>query len=100
MLLFSRKYRYIFIYLLKLFTIKVIMMVIEVNINDEIVKQFGAEALKHFLEKEIELITMQKLAVETSKAIKESNIDWDEKIEEGRQNAWEKYKQMNKELFE
>ena len=76
------------------------MMIIEVNISDEIVKQFGAEAVKQFLEKEIELITIQKLAVETSEAIKESSIDWNTKIEEGRQNAWEKYKQMNRELFE
>ncbi len=76
------------------------MMIIEVNISDEIVKQFGAEAVKQFLEKEIELITIQKLTVETSEAIKESGVDWNTKIEEGRQNAWEKYKQMNRELFE
>ena len=76
------------------------MMIIEVNISDEIVKQFGAEAVKQFLEKEIELITIQKLTVEASEAIKESGVDWNTKIEEGRQNAWEKYKQMNRELFE
>ncbi len=71
------------------------MTTIEIDIPDDLAQTIGAQSIKAYVQKHLELLKMQMLADKIGSAIEKSGIDWEEALEKARVEAWEEY-QKNK----
>ncbi len=67
---------------------------LHLNISNDLVQMFGLSALQTYMQKRLELLKMQLLADKIGAGIIESGIDWEQELENARQEAWNDYKQL------
>ncbi len=68
------------------------MSTIQIQVSDETLARYGAQALVERLER---LLAWEELSVEAqeiNKSLQEAGVDWDAVAEEARQKAWDQYK--------
>ncbi|RRA99766.1 hypothetical protein [Larkinella rosea] len=68
------------------------MQTIQIQVSDEMVARYGAQALAERLEKLLAWEDLSARAKEISTALQEAGIDYDEMAKEAKKRAWEKYK--------
>lgn len=67
---------------------------LQLNIPNDLVQMFGLSALQTYMQKRLELLKMQLLADRIGKGISESGMNWEQELENARQEAWNDYKQL------
>jgi len=67
---------------------------LQLNIPNDLVQMFGLNALQTYMQKRLELLKMQLLADKIGKGIFESGMNWEQELENARQEAWSDYKQL------
>jgi hypothetical protein len=72
------------------------MVTISVNVQDDLVKLYGIEALKKLLEEELEYQRFRLLENKIHKAMSETDVDWEKEFEKKREEAFEEYQLRRK----
>jgi len=67
---------------------------LQINVSNELAQLFGISALQTYMQKRLELLKMQLLADKIGQSITESGIDWEQEIENVRNEAWKEYKHL------
>ncbi len=67
-------------------------MTIELGVDDFILKKFGEEKIKEYLNKMLTVKRLEFFTETISKAIDMPEEEYEEQLEEIRQEAWEEYK--------
>ncbi len=68
------------------------MSVIQLDIDETLIKTIGVQAIKEFIERQLSLLRVQYSGEKISQDIKEAGFDHDKEVEEARQEAWQEYK--------
>jgi hypothetical protein len=68
------------------------MAEITLNVKDEIIKEYGKVFIKDFFEKQLENLSLIRQMDEIKTHILSSNMDYENELENIRQEAWEEYK--------
>jgi len=68
------------------------MSVIQLDIDDTLVKTIGLQAIKTFMERQLSFLRVQYLGEKFAQAIQQSGFEHAKEVEEARQEAWEEYK--------
>jgi len=64
---------------------------LQLDLNEELVQLMGINALEIYLQKRLELLKMQLLADKIGLAIRQSEVDWEQEMENARQQTWDEY---------
>jgi len=75
--------------------IKKDMETISVEIEDSILKQAGISTMKEYLKRQVHIYKLQMLAVEISESIIESDIDYENELQQAKEKTWQEYKKNN-----
>ncbi len=68
---------------------------LQINVSEDLVQMFGLSSLQTYMQKRLEMLKLQLLADKIGLAIAESGIDWEQELENARQEAWnEKYNKI------
>jgi hypothetical protein len=67
------------------------MVTVSVNVQDELVKLCGIEAVKKLLEEELEYQRFRLLENRIKEAMSDADVDWDKEFEASREEAFEEY---------
>ncbi|GAK48831.1 hypothetical protein U14_00042 [Candidatus Moduliflexus flocculans] len=68
------------------------MIALQFEIEDQLIQTVGLKTVKEFLERQLALLRLTYLGDMISQTIRESGIDYQEEIEQARQEAWQAYK--------
>jgi hypothetical protein len=68
------------------------MKTIEVKVMDDLVIQYGIEAIKKLLEEELEYQRFRLLENTIQKSLSDTDVDWEKEFEQKRKEAFEEYK--------
>lgn len=68
------------------------MAILEINVKDEIIKEFGDQFTKDFLEKQLEILRLENIMSQMGTKIKDSKINYEEELEKVRNEAWKIHK--------
>lgn len=68
------------------------MRTIEVKVMDDLVTLYGIEAIKRFLEEELEYQRFRLLENRIQKALSDTDVDWEKEFEQKREEAFGEYK--------
>lgn len=68
------------------------MTALQFEIEDQLIQTVGLKTVKEFLERQLALLRLTYLGDVISQTIRESGIDYQEEIEQARQEAWQEYK--------
>jgi len=71
------------------------METISVEIEDSILKQAGISTMKEYLKRQVHIYKLQMLAVEISESIIESDIDYENELQQAKEKTWQEYKKNN-----
>ena len=72
---------------------KLKIMKISINVNDNLLSDFGVIYIQEFLQKQLELRELQLSANRITKYLQASkNVDWENEFETARQEAWDEHK--------
>ena len=67
------------------------MVTVSVNVQDELVKLCGIEAVKKLLEEELEYQRFRLLENRIQESMSDADVDWDKEFEASREEAFEEY---------
>ena len=67
------------------------MVTVSVNVQDELVKLCGIEAVKKLLEEELEYQRFRLLENRIQDAMSDADVDWDKEFEASREEDFEEY---------
>jgi hypothetical protein len=68
------------------------MTVMQVEIEDQLIQEVGAETIKTFMERQLAFLRLQYLGQKISTALQQAGVEQKSEIEAARQEAWEEYK--------
>ena len=68
------------------------MSIIHLNIDDPYIHSIGIHAIKEFIERQLSLLSTQKIGEKIILSIKESEFDHKNELEKSRSEAWLEYK--------
>ena len=68
------------------------MAVIQLEVDDALMKSVGAEAVKAFMERQLSLLRLKHLGDKVAGAIREVGFDHDSAVEESREEAWREHR--------
>jgi len=66
---------------------------LQLDISEDLVQLMGMSALQTYLQKQLESLKIQLLADKLGLAILQSGMNWEQEMENARQQAWNEYKQ-------
>jgi hypothetical protein len=66
---------------------------LQLDISEDLVQLMGMNALQTYLQKQLESLKIQLLADKLGLAILQSGMNWEQEMENARQQAWNEYKQ-------
>lgn len=69
------------------------MNTIQLDIDDDLIQEFGEQAIQAFIEKQLEMFKLQRLGKKISNVCHESGVDPLEEFEQAREEAWDKFKE-------
>ena len=65
----------------------------QLDISEDLVQLMGMSALQTYMQKRLELLKIQLHADKLGLAILQSGMNWEQEMENARQQAWNEYKQ-------
>ena len=68
------------------------MSVIQLDIDDTLVRTIGLQAIQEFMESQLSLLRVQYLGDKITQAIQQSGFEHEKEVEKARLEAWEEYK--------
>ncbi|HEX9732187.1 MAG TPA: hypothetical protein VGG06_09405 [Thermoanaerobaculia bacterium] len=68
------------------------MAVIQLEVDETLMKSIGAEAVKAFVERQLSLLRLRYLGEKVAQAIHEADFDHDAAVKESREEAWRENK--------
>ena len=71
------------------------MTVIKVDVDDQLIQEFGLKTVNDFMRKQIEHLRVRYLGKKVKEAIEESGIDHGEIVEKARNEAWQEFRQTH-----
>jgi len=66
---------------------------LQLDISEDLVQLMGMNALQTYLQKQLESLKIQLLADKLGLAILQSGMNWEQEMENARQQVWDEYKQ-------
>lgn len=68
-------------------------MQVSINVNDDLISDFGIIYIQEFLQKQLELHELQISANKITKYLQSNDsIDWEKELDIAREEAWNEYK--------
>jgi hypothetical protein len=67
------------------------MTTIQLEIKDSLAHSLGLKAIQEHFKKELELLEIEVLAKKLKASIIDSDINWDDELEQARQEAFSEY---------
>ena len=71
------------------------MRVIELEVDDTLVQEVGAETVKAFMVRQLSLLRLRCLGDKIAAGIHESGMDHRSEVQEARGEAWQEYKERH-----
>ncbi len=68
------------------------MITIHIDIKEDIIQKAGKNAIKEYLQKQVNLLQLRILGDEISTAMDESKFDMEQELKTAQKEAWEEYK--------
>ncbi len=68
------------------------MSVIQLDIDDALIRSVGAEAMKAFIEQQVAILRLKYQGERLARTMHESGVDHSKEVSEARQEAWDEYK--------
>lgn len=68
------------------------MVTIQIDVSEDIIHKLGKEAIKNYMQKQMNLLKLSVLGDEIRTAMEESNFDWEYELQLAKQQSWEEYK--------
>lgn len=68
------------------------MMTIQIDVSEDIIQKVGKEAIKDYLQNQVNLLKLSILGEEINKAMTESNFNLEQELQLAKQEAWQEYK--------
>jgi hypothetical protein len=68
------------------------MSVIQLDIDDALIRSVGAKAMKAFIEQQVAILRLKYQGEHLARTMRESGVDHDKEVSEARQEAWDEYK--------
>ena len=69
-------------------------MNINIQVKNDLLKEFGAIHIQEFLQRQLELYELQVAANKITPYLQETDTDWENEFDQARQEAWNLYKQQ------
>lgn len=67
------------------------MAVIELKVDDGLVREVGTQAVKAFIDRQLSVLQLECLGEKVSAAIRQSGVDHHAEVEGAREEAWQEY---------
>ena len=68
------------------------MITIQIDVREDIIQKAGKEAIKEYLQKQVNILQLRILGDEISTAMEESKFDMEQEFKTAQKEAWEEYK--------